>query len=448
MTTEIAMTREEQELVVERILASVLFRKSHRLSSFLRFVCEQHQLGKAETINEQHIGTAVFGRSPGYHVGEDSIVRSQARFLRQKLQEYYATEGREETILLTIPKGSYLPAFQYRESTRETITRESEAVSPPQAPELLLPATSLKVESETAPRRFQAAFQPRKIAILVATVAVIALLVWFRGPVNIAHAKPSVESRFWASIFDPKRTQIIVPADSSLILMEELSGRRVEPTEYMSRKYLEVVPPPGTEALWETLRSSQYTNMADLNLASRLERRPEASDGKVQIRYARDLSLKELKETNAILIGGARANPWVDLFDSFGRLRVDYDWKTHTNFVSNRMPAAGEQARYEEVGSRGAHVAYGVIAYVPSLDSEGSTLMVGGTSKAGTEAAAEFLFNSGFSAFLHSIDSEKTLPYFEILLSTENFNGDSHHGTIVCFHRLQENNLPKQGGPE
>jgi len=438
MTTIVAMTREEQELVVERILASVLFRKSHRLSSFLRFICEQHQLGKAETINEQHIGTAVFGRSPGYHAGEDSIVRSQARFLRQKLQEYYAAEGREETILLTIPKGSYLPAFEYREASRESLARESEAAMPPFTVEHPLPVAPGHVETAVPRPR---TFQFWKMGVLTGTAALLAVLAWHFSATSVAHAKPSVESRFWASIFDPKRTQIIVPADSSLILMEELSGYRVEPAEYMSRKYLDASPPPGTEALWTTLRGSQYTNMADLNLVSRLERRPEASGGKVQIRYARDLSLKELKETNAILIGGARANPWVDLFDSFGRLRVDYDWKTHTNFVSNRMPAPGEQARYEEVGSRDTHPAYGVIAYVPSLDGEGSTLLVGGTSKAGTEAAAEFLFNSNFAVFLRSIDSDNTLPYFEILLSTENLNGDSHHGTIVCFHRLQDNGL-------
>src|SRR5438105_11877410 len=95
---------EEQRLLVERIVASNLFRKSHKLAAFLKFICEQHRLG--HSINEQRIGTEVFGRNEGYHMGEDSIVRSQARFLRLRLQEYFATEGRDERITLTIPKGS------------------------------------------------------------------------------------------------------------------------------------------------------------------------------------------------------------------------------------------------------------------------------------------------------------------------------------------------------
>ncbi len=112
-------------------------------------------------------------------------------------------------------------------------------------------------------------------------------------------------------------------------------------------------------------------------------------------------------------------------------------------FVSNRDPAPAEKASYEELGSGDTHPAYGVIAYVPSLDGEGSTLLVGGTSKAGTEAAAEFLFNNSFAVFLHSIDSNNALPYFEILLSTENLNGYSQHGTIVCFHRIQTDASPQ-----
>ena len=83
-------------------------------------------------------------------------------------------------------------------------------------------------------------------------------------------------------------------------------------------------------------------------------------------------------------------------------------------------------------------MAYGIIAYLPSLDGEGSSLLVGGTSKAGTEAAAEFLFNPQFATFLQGLDAGGSLPRFEILLSTQNLNGDSYHGTIVCFHRLSD----------
>jgi len=425
-------TAEQQRLLVERILSSVLFRKSHKLAAFLKFICEQQQMGKSETINEQRIGTEVFGRSVGYHMGDDSIVRSQARFLRLRLQEYFASEGRDEPILLVIPKGSYVPEFHFRDvkpdaepSRTETVElRPFEVVSIPKPVETTAPMSSSR--------------RNLLIAGSVVALGLVTALLWhYRSAAN-TKSVPTVESRFWASIFDPQRTALIVPADSSLIVMEELSGKEIDPDDYMSHKYLYAPPPPGTATVWNALRNSQYTNMADLNLVSRLERIPEASQGKIQIRFARDVSLKALKESNTIMIGGARSDPWVGLYDSLGRFKVAYDSDAHINYVQNREPGPGEKDRYNEIGEGTQHTAYGIIAYVPSLDGEGSSLLVGGTSKAGTEAAAEFLFNPQFATFLKGMDSGGALPRFELLLSTQNLNGDSYHGTIVSFHRLSD----------
>jgi hypothetical protein len=424
-------TPEQQQLAVDRILGSALFRRSHKLAAFLKFICEQQQLGKADTINEQRIGTEVFGRTEGYHMGEDSIVRSQARFLRQRLEEYYATEGREEPVRLTIPKGSYVPEFHFREAAEAGALKVETPV-----PAAVVPANAEApvLEVGEPPRNgHRAVF----VMLFVGIVCVASFLAWhFHSAAN--KGTPNVEDRFWSSVFDPQRTEIVVPADSSLILTEELSGKHVDPSDYMTRKYLSEPAPPGLAGSWNAIINSQYTNIADVNVVSRLERLPEAAGGKFRIRFARSLSLKELKESNAILIGSARANPWVTLFNSFGRLQVDYDWQSHTNYVSNRTPGVGEQARYEELGDAQEHTAYGVVAYLPSLDGEGSALLVGGTSKAGTEAAAEFLFSPGFAGFLRKIDAGGAIPRFEILLSTQNLNGDSYYGKIVCFHLLPD----------
>ncbi len=64
----------------------------------------------------------VFGRSEGYDSNEDNIVRSYARNLRKRIDEYFATEGRDEDLRLEIPRGGYIPIF----STRSV---EAEAVS-------------------------------------------------------------------------------------------------------------------------------------------------------------------------------------------------------------------------------------------------------------------------------------------------------------------------------
>jgi hypothetical protein len=423
---------EQQRLLVSRILCSALFRKSRKLATFLQFICEQQQMGKADSINEQRIGTEVFGRNEGYHMGEDSIVRSQARFLRLRLQEYFATEGKDEPIILTIPKGSYVPEFHLRELPAEPVQAVATLVS---HIGYTASTPSDKESSDPPPKRSSFWIY---VAAGFGAVVCLALGIgwWLRGEEH-RHAGVPVEVRFWASIFDSNRTTILVPADSSLVLMDELIGNEITLSDYMNRKYRSTVPPPETSRIWNQLLTSQYTNVVDLRLVSALERLPVVDHSKTQVQFARDVSVSELKQNNVILIGSTRANPWVDLFSSAGRFRVGYDSKTHTNLVENRNPGQGEKARYDEAAGSADHLAYGVISYLPSLDGESSSLLIGGTSKAGTETAAEFLLSPRFITFLHTLDSKGgALPHFEILLSAQNLNGNSYQRTIVCYHVL------------
>ena len=108
---EIACEREE---LVRRVASSSTFEKSARLRTFFLHVCHCALDNKPEEATEQQIGIRVYGRQPGYNPNEDNIVRSQARVLRTKLEHYFANEGKHEAIVVTIPKGRYLPAFEAR----------------------------------------------------------------------------------------------------------------------------------------------------------------------------------------------------------------------------------------------------------------------------------------------------------------------------------------------
>lgn len=416
---------EQQRLLVDRIIASNLFRKSHRLASFLSFICEEQQQGRGHTIHEQRIGKVVFGRPESYHIGEDSIVRSQARFLRLRLQEYFATEGKDEPIVLTVPKGSYVPEFHFREA-------EPAPVAAPAVPAFVPPEGLVSLDGARQRRVPRAVLAG--VAVLVLCAAV--LIAWRMAARASGSTIARPEVRFWASIFDPKRSTIVVPADSSLVLIDEMTGTEIHLQDYTTRRYRGYTPPPGMEGLWSVLVESQYTNVADLRIVSQLERLPQADRTKTQIRFARDLSVSEIKQNNVVLLGSARANPWVELFEGFGRFRVGYDPRAKENVVENRDPGPGEKPLYVEEGDANEHLAYGVIAYVPSLDGQSSSLLVGGTSKAGTEAAAEFLLGPEFPKFLDQLADGGEAPHFELLLSARNLNGNSYQSTVVCYHRL------------
>lgn len=100
--------------LVGRVASSVTFEKSPRLRAFFLHVCRCALEEKPEEATEYQIGMNVYGRPPGYNPNEDNIVRSQARVLRMKLEHHFAHEGKNERIVITIPKGQYLPIFEER----------------------------------------------------------------------------------------------------------------------------------------------------------------------------------------------------------------------------------------------------------------------------------------------------------------------------------------------
>jgi CheY-like chemotaxis protein len=97
---------------LSRILQSPMFALSDRLSRFLRFTVELTLTGKPEMIKEYSIGTEVYDRSDAFNPTEDSIVRSEARRLRNKLKEYYQSIGKHDPVFICYRPGSYVPQFQ------------------------------------------------------------------------------------------------------------------------------------------------------------------------------------------------------------------------------------------------------------------------------------------------------------------------------------------------
>jgi hypothetical protein len=110
---ECALSADARWTLVQRILNSAGFVRSTRLSDLLTYVARKALTGKLDEITEQQIGVNVFGRPADYSPAEDNIVRSHARLVRQRLESFYAESTL--SILLTIPKGGYVPVFTPRQ---------------------------------------------------------------------------------------------------------------------------------------------------------------------------------------------------------------------------------------------------------------------------------------------------------------------------------------------
>ncbi len=414
-----------------RVLNSTVFEKAPRLRSFLKFICEMELTGRHQEINEHQIGIEVFGRPPAYNPGDDSIVRSQARFLRLRLDEYFRTEGKNEPIRVVVPKGSYGPSFEPNTLPISEASPSHNTIPSPTQP----PAehSGIVPEGESSVHRTRFGWI---IAISSALILILCSIGFFslRSRFRVFQ---SPENRFWNEVFNPLRASVIVPADSTLILIEEITGQPVSFQSYLSRDYMAKLSLPKcvTTLTTSDLDSSHYTSMADLNLVARVLEVPDGKGLRATIRYARDLSISEAKERNLILIGGPRANPWVELFATHMNFYVDYDWKTHQNFVVDKAPLKGESSTYIESPGGTPHQVYGLISFQPSLDREGDALLVAGTSSAGTQSAADFLLSGpSFAEFLRQIEGKNgRIPHFELLLEARSVGGNVPSTSVVAY---------------
>jgi tetratricopeptide (TPR) repeat protein/TolB-like protein len=86
----------------------------------LEYVVQQTLEGRAADIKEYTIGVDVFERGADFDPKADSIVRYEARRLRAKLHEYYAGAGANDPVIIHLPKGGYVPEFEWKEGPPAT----------------------------------------------------------------------------------------------------------------------------------------------------------------------------------------------------------------------------------------------------------------------------------------------------------------------------------------
>ncbi len=99
-------------LCLANILGSRSFAGSERMSRFLRFIVEQTVDGRGRELKEYLLGVEIFDRTETFDPRLDPIVRVEARRLRAKLKAYYEADGRNDSLVIELPTGSYVPRFR------------------------------------------------------------------------------------------------------------------------------------------------------------------------------------------------------------------------------------------------------------------------------------------------------------------------------------------------
>lgn len=99
------------------MLNAPTFRRKPRVSAFLEHAVGETLAGNEIRLKEYSIAVSVFGRPEDFDPRMDSIVRVEARRLRQTVEAYYRSEGIGDPLVIHFRRGTYVPTFHARENS-------------------------------------------------------------------------------------------------------------------------------------------------------------------------------------------------------------------------------------------------------------------------------------------------------------------------------------------
>lgn len=102
----------EIAVALQRVLACEMMRKSPKLQSFLTYIVDETMAGRGDRLKAYSIAIAALGKHSAFDPSIDPIVRVEASRLRRCLNAYYASDGQNDPLRITMPKGSYRPIFK------------------------------------------------------------------------------------------------------------------------------------------------------------------------------------------------------------------------------------------------------------------------------------------------------------------------------------------------
>jgi hypothetical protein len=399
-------------MLIQKVVGSHLFARAPQLRGFLLFVSSRALAGRQSEITECDIACAVLGRKTDFNPHEDNIVRVQARHLRAKLEQYFEAEGKDEDIIVTIPRGTYVPVFGPR-------------VTPVPATEIQLPVNPQRVDSVALPAHSARYVIPGLVFLaLLAVVSIVTLRI--QGSPVSAKVSQAAEQRnpLLSRVFLPGDSATIVMSDAGLVVLQEYLHHRVSLESYLKGDYPRALIPQsaGSDVAGILERESvrSYTTYGDVGAANRLLQLGQNYHAKTVIRHPRHLNVRNFETGGFVLLGGPLANPWYALFENCLNFVFEIDGDTGKILIRNKTPQPGEQVTYSP-NDGPVSVDFAVAALLPNLKGSGSVLVLAGTAMQGTEAAGDVVARDELPADLQNVVSRAKGPAdaIEILLEAQ-----------------------------
>lgn len=433
----------DEEILVslQKVLESKTFSHSATLRHALDFVVKHKLEIPGEPIKEYRVATEVFGRKNDFDPKADNIVRVQMHRLREKLDEYYSSEGQEEPIRILIPRGQYTPEY-----VRCLPGIQPSSLSFPQA---------LGVPGKVKNRRANALW----ILIVVLVISNMFFVVSHR---NRDRAKQSVAlggplRSLWQPFFSSASRPLVVFANPAFLVDKQGNLYR-----YSSREVFSM--PMGTRVATVGHQDSllaggpevgpfyyfdSYTGTGELVAATDIARFMTLFGKNFEIDRSRVVSDAQIMENNVIFLGGTKEDRLL------GKLPLQQELIFAApppgeyavgSYIKDTNPTAGHHLTYHlQLDPRTGAIEedYALISLLPNVSVGRYVLDLGGITTLGTQAAAKFVTSRQDIALVEQMRSAsggaKTHSrFFQILLRVNVRDGVPLQAKCILVRELKQ----------
>lgn len=438
--TQVLVKDELTQAEIERILRSDTFRNSEVLRRLLRFLGEKSISGEADQLKEYSIGIDALGKPSSYDPRQDSVVRIQVGRLRQKLVEYYRLEGKDDPVVIDLPKGRFKLSCEPA-SARTEILQQAESV--------------LHEEVRTSPPASVPVFPWRSASIALAAFLVVAAAWGVYAAIQLSserHRSAALRSvwspemdELWRPFLVPDRPLIVAVSTPLFIGFQGAGFFR----DQSINTWEDAQKSAKIEAIRKIFKSPAivpryYTAVGEISAVFRLGKILTASPVNVSLSRSVQISQQQLADSNVIFVGAPRVYG-----DQLRGLPVQLEFAMDEKGIQNLHPRAGEPARLEDhypgIFSPEASVhdngeVYALVTHAPGPLGSGDIESFSANHSPGTLAAVEWFTEPNLAKTLVSKLRKPTgeIPrYFQVVLDVTYKDAVPTEVSYVMHRELQ-----------
>ncbi len=423
----------ESRVQVERILQSRVLRASEVLRHLFGYLAEKSLDGTADSLKEYTIGLDALGKPPSFDPRQESVVRMHTARLRQKLAEYYRTEGLDDPIVVDMPKGGFRVTFEPR-------PRDAAAGVP------------CRCQSRLANQFAVRGWRRREIVLVGALVLAIGCAVYLMTRLRRAEQPESVSAlrrtgrpqlrELWEPLLSSSRRLVVCVATPLFVSVPGFGVLR-EPT---LNDWDDVPGSRRISSLEGALQagisepSYSYTEVGTATGAFLLGQFLAPRKQGVVITRANVLSWPEIAEDNVVFLGPATGIHQTEDIPTQAQLVLD------PTGIRNLSPRPGESAFIQDRPAKNggeSGVSYALISRVPAMNGPGAILMLSGNQISSVMGGVQAFTNPALAQMLVSrlkTGSGGIPKYFQVVLSVKAMD-DVPVKIDYMFHR----ELPDRG---